>query len=106
MRQHEESGEAGQGGRTPGGTEDQFRLLVQHVLDYAIFMLDAEGRVTVWNEGAARLKGYSAEEIVGRHFSVFFTAEDRARGKPEYEKGMAAEHGRYEGEGWRVRKDG
>jgi PAS domain S-box-containing protein len=95
--------------RSAGGlraSEDRFRLLVQNVPDYAIFMLDADARVTLWNEGAARLKGYTAEEIVGRHFSVFFTPEDRDRGQPEHEKAMAEAHGRYEGEGWRVRKDG
>ncbi|MDB5296006.1 MAG: two-component regulatory system protein [Phycisphaerales bacterium] len=86
--------------------ERLFTVLVQNVPDYAIFMLDADVRVTLWNEGAARLKGYTEREIVGQHFSVFFTPEDRERGQPEHEKGMAEAHGRYEGEGWRVRKDG
>jgi len=89
-----------------GDTDGQFRLLVQNVLDYAIFMMDAEGRVTAWNEGATRLKGYTPEEVIGQHFSIFFTPEDRRIGKPEYEKNMAEAHGRHEGEGWRVRKDG
>jgi PAS domain S-box-containing protein len=84
----------------------RFSLLVQNVPDYAIFMLDPEGRVTIWNDGAARLKGYTEQEILGRHFSIFFTPEDQARGMPEHERGMAEIHGRYEGEGWRVRKDG
>jgi len=106
MRQDEALADTRRSSRTPGGTEDQFRVLVQNVLDYAIFMLDANGYVTVWNEGAARLKGYAEHEIIGQHFAIFFTPEDRQLGKPEYEKGMAEAHGRYEGEGWRVRKDG
>jgi PAS domain S-box-containing protein len=106
MRQNEEFDMAAPAGRVPAGADDPFRLLVQHVLDYAIFMLDADGRVTVWNEGAARLKGYTEEEIIGQNFAIFFTPEDRQLGKPEYERGMAVAHGRYEGEGWRVRKDG
>ncbi len=86
--------------------ETQFRVLVQNVFDYAIFMLDPDGRVTTWNEGAARVKGYTADEIVGTHFSIFFTPEDQAAGKPEVERSMGEAQGRYEAEGWRVRKDG
>jgi formate hydrogenlyase transcriptional activator len=87
-------------------SEERFRLLLENVKDYAIFMLDAEGRVTSWNAGAERIKGYLAEEIIGQHFSRFYTAEDVARGKPEAELRAAALQGRFEDEGWRVRKDG
>jgi PAS domain S-box-containing protein len=87
-------------------TEEQFRLLVQGVTDYAIFMLDPGGRVTNWNAGAERIKGYRAEEIVGSSFSAFYTAEDRAAGVPEAALATARREGRFEKEGWRVRKDG
>ncbi len=87
-------------------SEERFRLLVQGVRDYAIFMLDPEGRVTTWNEGAERINGYEAREIVGRHFSVFYTEEDTERGHPEEELRVAASEGQYEEEGLRVRKDG
>ncbi len=83
-----------------------YRLLVESVMDYAIFMLDTEGQVASWNEGAQRIKGYLPGEIIGRHFSVFYTAEDRASGKPEWELETAARDGRVEDEAWRVRKDG
>ncbi|WP_370963648.1 PAS domain S-box protein [Amycolatopsis sp. cg9] len=86
--------------------DDRFRLLVQGVLDYAIFMLEPEGRISSWNAGAERIKGYAAEEIVGQHFSVFYPAEDVAAGKPGWELEVAAAEGRLEDEGWRVRKDG
>jgi PAS domain S-box-containing protein len=76
------------------------------VRDYAIFALDAKGHIATWNEGARRLKGYAAEEIVGRHFSVFYPAEDVAAGKPDYELVVAEAEGRVEDEGWRLRKDG
>jgi PAS domain S-box-containing protein len=79
---------------------------VESVVDYAIYALDAAGYVLSWNPGAARLKGYTADEIIGRHFSVFFPAEDVAAGRPERELESAAHAGRYEEEGWRVRKDG
>ncbi|MCW2986393.1 MAG: domain S-box protein [Conexibacter sp.] len=85
---------------------EQFRRLVLGVRDYAIFLLDAGGHVTTWNAGAERTKGYTAEEVVGRHFSLFYTDEDRARDHPADELRIAAETGRYEEEGWRVRKDG
>ena len=85
---------------------DQFRLLVDAVQDYAIFMLDPEGNVTSWNNGGQRIKGYSASEIIGRHFSVFYTDEERRAGKPEKQLKLATEQGRVEHEGWRVRKDG
>ncbi|WP_296815087.1 PAS domain-containing sensor histidine kinase [Brevundimonas sp.] len=87
-------------------SEEQFRLLVQGVTDYAIYMLDPEGKVSSWNEGARRIKGYEPEEIVGEHFSRFYAAEDRAAGWPEKALQAAAEQGRFEREGWRVRKDG
>jgi PAS domain S-box-containing protein len=86
--------------------EEQFQLLVQSVKDYAIFMLDSSGCVTTWNAGAERIKGYTAEEIVGKHFSTFYPPEDVAAGKCERELEMAAREGRCEDEGWRVRKDG
>jgi len=83
-----------------------FRLLVDAVQDYAIFLLSTEGRVLTWNRGAERIKGYSAEEIVGQHFSVFYTPEERAAGRPMSLLGLAKDNGRFEDEGWRVRKDG
>jgi PAS domain S-box-containing protein len=86
--------------------ERRFRILVQGVTDYAIFMLDPEGRVTNWNAGATRIKGYTAEEIVGDHFSRFYTAEDLDVGLPHKALETARNTGRYEAEGWRVRKDG
>jgi PAS domain S-box-containing protein len=87
-------------------SEQQFRLLVQGVTDYAIYMLDHEGRVTNWNAGAQRIKGYLPHEIVGEHFSRFYSEEDRAAGGPAEALRTAAKEGRYEREGWRVRKDG
>ncbi len=87
-------------------SEERFRLLVQSVKDYAIFMLDPEGRVATWNEGAERIKGYRADEIIGRHFSTFYPAEVVATRHPWHELEIAAAEGSYEEEGWRVRKDG
>ncbi|HEY8441581.1 MAG TPA: PAS domain S-box protein [Xanthobacteraceae bacterium] len=87
-------------------SERKFRLLVQGVIDYAIYMLDPEGVITNWNTGAARIKGYSEEEVIGRHFSMFYTAEDRAAEVPARALERAARDGRYELEGWRCRKDG
>jgi PAS domain S-box-containing protein len=87
-------------------SEEQFRQLVAGVRDYAIFLLDAQGRVTSWNAGAERLKGYRAEEIVGRHFSVFYPEEAVRRRWPWDELRLAEEAGRFEDEGWRLRKDG
>lgn len=87
-------------------SEEQFRLLVQGVTDYAIFMLDPEGRIASWNAGAQRIKGYKKEEILGQHFSRFYTPEDRASGLPDGALRTAATQGRFEHEGWRVRKDG
>jgi PAS domain S-box-containing protein len=85
---------------------DLYRLLVASVRDYAIFALDARGNVLTWNAGAAQLKGYEAHEIIGRHFSTFYSAEDIAAGKPELEIVLATRDGRFEDEGWRTRKNG
>src|SRR5687768_3402376 len=87
-------------------SEERFRLLVQGVTDYAIYMLDPEGMVSSWNAGAERFKGYRAEEIIGQHFSRFYPEEDRAAGVPQRALATATEEGRFEAEGWRVRKDG
>ena len=87
-------------------TERRFRILVEGVFDYAIYMLDPSGIITNWNTGAERLKGYSADEIVGQHFSKFYTKEERSSGMPARVLETAAREGRYEAEGWRVRKDG
>ncbi len=87
-------------------SEERFRLMVEGVKDYAIFMLDPEGRVATWNAGAERIKGYSAEEIIGRHFSAFYPEEAVARGWPDHELRRASAEGRFEDEGWRLRKDG
>ncbi|MYS20108.1 PAS domain S-box-containing protein [Streptomyces sp. DvalAA-14] len=98
-------------GRGPGRpvaapSEAAFGLLVQGVLDYGIFMLDPGGHVASWNAGAERIKGYRAEEITGRHFSVFYPPEDIATRKPHRELEIAVAEGRLEDEGWRIRKDG
>ena len=87
-------------------SEERFRLLVEGVKDYAIFMLDPYGYITTWNEGAQRIKGYEAEEIIGEHFSIFYTDEDVERGHPEDELRIAEAEGSYEEEGIRVHKDG
>ena len=87
-------------------SEERFRLLVEGVKDYAIFMLDLEGRVVSWNLGAERIKGYKADEVIGKHFSIFYTEGDVERGHPEEELRIAKAEGRYEEQGLRVRKDG
>ena len=87
-------------------SEERFRLLVQSVTDYAIYMLDPNGRVSSWNAGAERFKGYSSDEIMGKHFSRFYTEEDREAGIPRIALDTARNEGRFEAEGWRVRKDG
>ena len=87
-------------------SEEQFRLLVEGVGDYAIFMLDARGHIISWNLGAERAKGYKAEDVLGRHFSIFYPAEAIAAAHPQHELAIAEAEGRYEEEGWRVRKDG
>ena len=87
-------------------SEQRYRRLVEAVVDYAIFQLDPGGFVSTWNSGAQRIKGYSPEEIIGQHFSRFYTEEDRAAGVPARALAQAAQEGRYESEGWRVRRDG
>jgi PAS domain S-box-containing protein len=87
-------------------SERNFRLLVEGITDYAIYMLDPEGRVTNWNKGAERIKGYKAKEIVGKHFSVFYTPEERAAGRPQKALEIALKEKHFLAEGWRVRKDG
>ena len=87
-------------------SERVFRYLVDSVQDYAIFVLDPQGKIATWNSGAERMKGYRREEIIGRHFSVFYTEKDLVWDKPSYELKVAMQTGRFEDEGWRVRKDG
>jgi PAS domain S-box-containing protein len=87
-------------------SEERFRLLVQNVKDYAIFMLNPTGNIISWNEGAERIKGYTASDIIGKHFSIFYPDEDNESGKPAFELVMASKDGRFEDEGWRLRKDG
>ena len=89
-----------------GSGSSLYHLLVESVEDYAIFALDPEGNVMSWNPGAERFKGYTESEIVGRHFSVFYPEEDLKARKPQNELIAAAELGRFEDEGWRIRKDG
>jgi PAS domain S-box-containing protein len=84
----------------------RYRLLVEGISDYAIYLLSPEGDVTSWNRGAERFKGYSADEIIGRHFSEFYTPEDREAGLPARALDTAVREGKFESEGWRVRKDG
>jgi PAS domain S-box-containing protein len=90
----------------PAARPDLFRVLVEGVRDYAIYMIDPAGRVVSWNSGAQRIKGYTAAEVVGRHFSIFYPPEDVQAGKPEALLRAAAESGSCEDEGWRVRRDG
>jgi PAS domain S-box-containing protein len=87
-------------------SEQRFRILVEGVTDYAIYMLSPSGEVTNWNAGAMRIKGYTADEVVGRHFAMFYTPEDRAARVPQQVLAQAIRDGKFEGEGWRVRKDG
>jgi PAS domain S-box-containing protein len=94
---------AGEIARDPG---DLYRLLVENVRDYAIFALDPEGHILTWNRGAERFKGYTADEIIGKHFSIFYPRDLVAEGFPEFELRTAANTGRFEDEGWRIRKDG
>ena len=94
---------AGTGTLTPGSL---YRLLVESVRDYAIFALDPQGHIVTWNSGAQRFKGYTAPEILGKHFSVFYPEEDLSNRKPWMELEVASRDGRFEDEGWRVRKDG
>ncbi|WP_434581043.1 PAS domain S-box protein [Pseudomonas sp. Z5-35] len=87
-------------------SEQQFRLLVQSVTDYAIYMLGPDGQVTNWNQGAQRIKGYLPAQAIGQHFSMFYTPEDREAGEPQRALSIAASEGRFEKKGWRVRRDG
>ncbi|MBV9360088.1 MAG: MASE1 domain-containing protein [Betaproteobacteria bacterium] len=87
-------------------SERRFRLMVDSVVDYAIFMLDPRGNIASWNPGAQRIKGYGAAEIIGEHFSKFYPPEEIANGKPQWELEVASREGRFEEEGWRLRKDG
>lgn len=87
-------------------SEERYRSLVEQVTDYGIFMLDEKGRIISWNEGARRLKGYNSDEIIGKYFSIFYPEEDLMNGKPAHELKVAREVGKYEEEGWRLRKDG
>ena len=88
------------------GDAQRLQLLIDAIVDYAIFMIDVDGVIVSWNSGASRLKGYRASEIIGQHFSTFYTPEDRAAGLPEKALGVAREAGRFSSEGWRMRKDG
>src|SRR5687767_15641891 len=88
----------------PGDAD--FRLMVDAVGDYAIFLLDPAGVIRSWNTGARKIKGYEAHEVIGRHFSLFYPPEQLERGWPEHELKVARETGRFEDEGWRLRKDG
>src|SRR5205814_4559824 len=87
-------------------SEERFRLLVESMQDYAIIMLDPQGLVTSWNEGAEKIKGFKQEEVIGKSFYRFYSAEDRANGLPLKALEQATKENRYEEEGWRVRKDG
>ncbi len=86
--------------------EEQYRILVEGVKDYAIFRLDTDGTIKSWNEGAKHVKGYSSEEVLGKNLSIFYPEEDIKNGKPSYELEMTKKYGRFENEGWRIRKDG
>jgi PAS domain S-box-containing protein len=83
-----------------------YQLMVERVRDYAIFMLDPKGHIASWNRGAERIKGYTADEIIGQHFSVFYPQRDIDSGKPAYELVVAEQNGTFEDEGFRLRKDG
>jgi PAS domain S-box-containing protein len=87
-------------------SEERYRFLVEQVMDYGIFMMDEKGRIVSWNAGAQRISGYTADEIIGKYFSIFYPEEDILNGKPVYELKVARETGKYEEEGWRLRKDG
>jgi PAS domain S-box-containing protein len=98
--------EAEMADRTEETSDERFRLFVESVKDYAIFMLDSGGHIVSWNAGAQRIKGWTEQEIVGRHFSIFYTPDAQASRHPDHELEIAKAEGRYEEEGWRVRKDG
>ena len=88
------------------GDHERYRLLVDSITDYAIYMLDPGGHVVSWNAGAQRFKGYTEREVLGRHFSTFYTSEDREQGRPDWALRTATDEGRFEDEGWQQRKDG
>src|SRR5260370_26349045 len=92
--------------RAEGESEERFRFLVERIKDLAILTLDPQGRIVSWNAGAERIEGYTASEIIGRHFSCFHTPDDIELGQPAEELRMAASNGQFETEGWRVRRDG
>lgn len=94
------------GGNVPLADAEQYRILVEAITDYAVYMLDPSGTVTSWNPGAQRFKGYTASEIIGKNFSQFYTPEDRAAGLPQKALAIAISKGKFEAEGWRIRKDG
>src|SRR5262249_12535267 len=106
MTSQPKTGAVHQANAALSGSDQQFRLLVQGVKDYAIFILDPQGRIATWNSGAEHIKRYRAEEIIGEHFSRFYTEEDRREGMPMRLLSRAGKEGRHEAEGWRVRKDG
>lgn len=87
-------------------SEERYKMLIEQVKDYGIFMLDEKGRIISWNEGAQRIKGYRSEEILGKYFSIFYPEEDKRNERPAFELHVAREKGRYEEEGWRIKKDG
>src|SRR5438874_5521743 len=87
-------------------SEEEFHLLVESIKDYAIFMINTTGHILSWNKGAERIKGYSASEIIGKHISIFYTDDEIQRGEPERNLKITKEEGRFETEGWRMRKDG
>lgn len=87
-------------------SEERYRLLVEQVIDYGIFMMDDKGRIASWNEGAKRIKGYDHTDVIGKYFSLFYPEEEIFNNKPAYELKIARQHGKYEEEGWRIRKDG
>src|ERR1700755_2934964 len=93
-------------GKALADSERRFRLLVEGVVDYSIFMLDPNGIIINWNSGAERIKGYTAAEAIGQHFSIFYSPEDRAAGMPTRAIETARREGKFAAEGWRVRKDG
>jgi PAS domain S-box-containing protein len=104
--EHSPGSASGGGGSARGITDEQYRLIVQSIKDYAVFMLSPEGRILSWNEGARLIKGYTAPEVLGRSFEIFYPTEAVADGFPKRELKEAARVGRFEDEGWRIRKDG
>src|SRR5438552_18215349 len=87
-------------------SEERYRSLVENIKDYAVYMLDADGHIATWNRGAEKTKGYRADEVIGKHFSIFFTEEDVKNGRPWKLLEVATNEGRVEDEAWRVRKNG